>query len=80
MKLIKFYQTKRKGDNMMHSVNDDLLDDWGDDNEVLISEIFEDLEDLVIEKVWILIFEICLDESFEVDLDDDEAKFVNEKI
>jgi len=64
----------------MHSVNEDLLDDLDDDNEVLISEIFEDSVDLVIEKVWILILGICFDESFEVDLDDEGRKFVSEKI
>jgi hypothetical protein len=64
----------------MHSVNDDLLGDLDDDNEVLISEISEDSVDLVIEKVWTLIFEICSDEYSEDDSDDDELKFVNERI
>ena len=71
---------KRKGDNMMHSVNDDLLGDLDEDNEVLIFEISEDSVDLVIEEVWILIFETCLDEYLEDDSDDDELKFVNERI
>ena len=77
MKLTKFCLTKRKGDNMTHSVNDDLLDDLDDDNEVLISEIFDDSD----EEPWILIFEICSDEYSEDDLGGDEAlKCVSEKI
>ena len=41
---------RKKDDNMMHSVNDDSLDDLDDDNEVLILEISDDLVDLVDEK------------------------------
>ncbi|MBO7094884.1 hypothetical protein J6V86_01550 [bacterium] len=65
---------------MMHSVNDDSLDDSDDDNEVLISEILEDLVGSVIEKVWILILGICYEEYFEVDFDDEEQKYVSERI
>ena len=67
---------KRKNDSMMLSVNDDLLDDSVAEHEVLILEIFDDsVDDLLI-----LISEICFDESFEDDLDDEVQKFVNEKI
>ena len=67
---------KRKGDNTMHSVNDDSHDDSVDDNEDLISEISDDL----VGELLTLIFEICLVESFEVDSVDDEARYVNERI
>ena len=40
---------------MMHFANEDLLDDLDDDNEVLISEIFDDSVDLEVEKEWISI-------------------------
>jgi hypothetical protein len=69
---------RKKDDNTMHFVNDDLQDDLvDDDSEDLISGVFHDLE---MGQEWILICEICLDEFFEDDLDDDEVKFVNEKI
>jgi hypothetical protein len=70
---------KRKDDNTMHSVNDDSLDDLVEgDSEDLILEDFRDLE---IEREWISIYEIYLDEFFEDDSDeDDEVKSVNEKI
>jgi hypothetical protein len=71
---------KRRGDNMMLSVNDDSLDDFDDDSEVLILEISEGLVDSVIEKVWILIFEICFDEYLVDDLVVEEQKCVNEMI
>ena len=61
---------------MMHSVNDDSLDDSDDDNEDLISVAFHDFE---IEE-WILIWVICFDDSFDDDLGDERQKFVNEKI
>ena len=77
MKLTRFSQMRKKDDNMMLSVNDDLLDDFHDDSDDLILDDFHDLET---EQVWILILEICLDEFFEDDLDDDEVKSVNEKI
>ncbi len=80
MRLIKFCQMRKRGDYMMHSVNDDSLDDFDDDNEVLISEILEDLVGSVIEKVWILILGICYEEYFEVDFDDEEQKYVSERI
>jgi hypothetical protein len=67
---------KRKEDNMMLSVNDDSHDDLVDEMEGLISEIFDDLVD----DQLTLIFETCLVEYFEVDLVDDEVKYVNEKI
>jgi hypothetical protein len=67
---------KRKEDNMMLSVNDDSHDDLVDEIEGLISEIFDDLVD----DQLTLIFETCLVESFEVDLVDDEVKYVNERI
>jgi hypothetical protein len=67
---------KRKEDNMMLSVNDDSHDDLADEIEGLISEIFDDLVD----DLLTLIFETCLVEYFEVDLVDDEVKYVNEKI
>jgi hypothetical protein len=67
---------KKRDDSMMHFVNEDLLDDSDEDSEVLILEISEDL----VGELLILIFEICLDEYFEVDLVDDEQKYVNEKI
>ena len=59
MRLIRFCQMKRKEDNMMRSVNDDLLDDLEVDSDDLILDDFHDLE---IEQVWILILEICYDE------------------
>jgi hypothetical protein len=77
MKLIKFFQMRKKDDNMMHSVNDDLQDDLDDDNEDLIFEVFHDLE---MGQGWILICEIYLDEFSDDDLDDEKQKFVNEKI
>ena len=77
MKLTRFSQMRKKDDNMIISVNDDSLDDLDDDNDDLILDDFHDLET---EQVWILILEICLDEFFEDDLDDDEVKSVNEKI
>jgi hypothetical protein len=55
MKLIKFSLMKKRGDSMMHSVNEDLREDFDDDNEVLILEIFDDSEDFEVEKEWILI-------------------------
>jgi hypothetical protein len=68
---------RKRDDNTMPSVNDDLLDDLvDDDNEVLISVDFRDFE---IEREWILIYEIC-SEDFSVEALDDEVKFVNEKI
>jgi hypothetical protein len=67
---------KRKEDNMMLSVNDDSHDDLVDEIEGLISEIFDDLVD----DQLTLIFETCLVEYFEVDLVDDEVRYVNEKI
>jgi hypothetical protein len=69
---------RKKDDNMMHSVNDDLLDDLDDDNEDSILEDSHDLE--VVNEDLILIFEICLDECSEDDLDDEDQEFVNEKI
>ena len=67
---------KRKDDSMMLSVNDDLREDLDDDSEVLISEILGDLLD----EQLILILGIYLVEYFEVDSDDEEVKYVNEKI
>jgi hypothetical protein len=69
---------RKKDDNMMHSVNEDLLDDSDDDSEDSILEDFHDLE--VGSDDLILIFEICLDECSEDDLDDEDREFVNEKI
>ena len=81
MKLIRFCLMIKKDDNMMHSVNDDLRDDLVEvDSDDLILEIFDDLEDLDDESEWILISEICYDESFDDDLDDEEAKYVNDEI
>jgi hypothetical protein len=78
MKLTKFSQTRKKDDNMTHSVNDDLQGDLvDDDNEDLISEAFHDLE---MEQELILIYEICLGEFSDDDLVDEKQKFVNEKI
>ena len=62
----------------MHSVNEDLLDDSDDDSEDSILEDSHDLE--VGSDDLILIFEICLDECSEDDLDDEGQEFVNEKI
>jgi hypothetical protein len=76
MKLTKFSQMKKRDDSMMLFVNDDLLDDLDEGSEDLISEVFRDLE---IEQEWILIYEIYFEGSLDDDLDDDEAKFVNEK-
>jgi hypothetical protein len=76
MKLTKFYLMKRKGDNMMHSVNDDLLEGSEDEMEVLIFEISDDSEG----ELLILIFEIYLVESSEEDLVDEEVRYTNEKI
>ena len=62
----------------MHSVNDDLLDDLvDDDNEDLI---LEDSHDLEIEREWISICEIYSEDFLDDDLDEDEVKYVNEKI
>ena len=69
---------RKKDDNMMHSVNEDLLDDLDDDSEDSILEDFHDLE--VVSDDLILIFEICLDECSEDDLDDEDQESVNEKI
>jgi hypothetical protein len=80
MKLIKFSPMRKKDDSMMLSVNDDSHDDLVDDNEVSISEISEDLVDSEVEKAWILILEIYLDEYLVDDLVDDEVECVNEKI
>jgi hypothetical protein len=69
---------RKKDDNMMLSVNDDLLDDLvEDDSEDLILVDFRDLE---IEREWILICEICSEDFSDEDSDDDEVKFANEKI
>ena len=69
---------RKKDDNTMLSVNEDLRDDLvEDDNEDLILVDFRDLE---IEHEWISICEICCDEFSEDDLGDDEVKSVNEKI
>ena len=74
MKLIRFCLMKRKGDNTMHSVNDDSLDDLVEgDSEDLILEDFRDLE---IEREWISIYEIYLDEFFEDDSDEDDEIFI----
>ena len=80
MKHIEFCLMKTKDSNMMLFVSDDLHDDSDDELDDLISEIFDDLADFEIEKVWIFIFEIYLDEFSEDDLGDDEVKSVNEKI
>jgi hypothetical protein len=64
----------------MHFVNDDLLGDLDDDKGVLILVISDDLVDLEMENESILILEICLEEYFEVDLDDENREFVSEKI
>jgi hypothetical protein len=78
MRLTKFFQMRKRDDNMMHSVNDDLQDDLvDDDNEDLILDDFHDLE---MEQEWILIWEIYSDEFFDDDSDDEKQKFVNEKI
>ena len=78
MKLIKFFQMRKKDDNMMPFVNDDLHEDSeDDDNEGLI---LEDSHDFEIEREWISIYEIYCDEFFEDDSGDDEVKSVNEKI
>jgi hypothetical protein len=71
---------RKKDHNMMLFVNDDLLDDLEVDSEVLILEIFEDSVDLVIEKVWILILEICYEEYLVDDLEVEEQRYVNEEI
>jgi phosphate uptake regulator len=69
---------KKRGDSMMLSVKDDLLEGFDElDDEDSISVDFRDSE---IEREWILIWEICLEEYFEDDLEVDEQKFVNEKI
>ena len=62
---------------MMLFVNDDSLDDLVevDDDLILV-----DLDDLVIERVQILIYEICFDEYLDDDLVDDEQELENEKI
>jgi hypothetical protein len=71
---------KKRDDNMTLSVNDDSHEDLVDEMEVLILEISEDLVDLEMEKESILIWEICLEDSLDEDLDDDELKYVSEKI
>jgi hypothetical protein len=71
---------RKKEVNMMLSVNDDSLDDFDDDREVLILEILEDSVDLVIEKVWILILEIYFDEYLVDDLGVEGQRYVNEMI
>jgi hypothetical protein len=69
---------KRKDDNMMLFVNEDLLDDLDeDDNDDLILVDFHDLE---IEREWISICEIYSEDFLDEDSDEDEVKFVNEKI
>jgi hypothetical protein len=69
---------RKKGDNMMLSVNDDLLDDSDEeDNEDLI---LVDFHDLGIEREWISICEIYSEDFLDDDLDEDEVKYVNEKI
>jgi hypothetical protein len=69
---------RKKDDNMMLSVNDDLQDDLVvDDSEDSILVVFHDLE---IEREWISICEIYCDEFSDDDLDEDEVRFVNEKI
>jgi hypothetical protein len=71
---------KRKEGSMMHSVNEDLLDDSVDDNDDLIFEIFEDSVDSEIESEWILIWETYYDDFLDEVLEDEEGvKFVNEK-
>jgi len=67
---------KRKDDSMMLFVSDDSLDDSDDDNEDLILVILDDSEP----EVWILIWEICLDDSSGEDSGDDELRCVNERI
>ena len=62
---------------MMLSVNDDLREDLEDDNDDLIFEVSRDLE---IEREWILIYEIWLDEYSGDDFDDEGQRFVNERI
>ena len=63
---------KRKEGSMMLFVNNDSHEGLDDDHhEVLISEIFDDSVDLAMARVWTLIYEIYLDESFEVDLVDE---------
>ena len=77
MRLIRFCLMRKKDDNMMHSVNDDLLDDLvEDDNDDLI---LDDSHDLEIEREWISICEICLEDFLDEDSDEDEVKSVNEK-
>ena len=61
-------------------VSDDLHDDSDDELDDLSSEIFDDFADFEIEKVWILILEIYFDEYLVDDLDEDELRYVNEKI
>ena len=61
MKLTKFCPTKRKDDNMMLFVSDDLREDLEVEHEGLIFEVFRDLEIEVDE--WILIWEIYLEDS-----------------
>jgi hypothetical protein len=58
MRLTKFFQMRKRDDNMMHSVNDDLLEGSEDEMEVLIFEIFEDSVVLEMENESILIYEI----------------------
>ena len=76
MKLIEFCQMKKRDSNMMLFVNDDLVDDLVERDEVLI---LVDFDDLVIEQVLILIFEIYFDEFFD-DLVVEDLELKNEKI
>jgi len=70
---------KKRDNNMMLFVSDDLHDDF-DEIDDLIFEISVIFDDLVIEQVLILIFEIYYDEYFEVDLVDDEVRLKSEMI
>ena len=78
MKLTKFCPMKRKDDNMMLFVSDDLREDLEVEREGLIFEVFRDLEIEVGE--WILIWEIYLEDSLGEDSDDEVLRCVSEKI
>jgi hypothetical protein len=71
---------RKKDDNMMLFVSDDLQGDLGDDNEDLIFEILDDLVGLVEGNEWISIWEIYCDDFLGDDLGEDEQRYVSEKI
>ena len=77
MKLIKFCLMRKKDDNTMPSVNEDLLDDSVEDDSE--DSILDDFHDFEIEHEWISIWGICYEDFSDDDLDEDEVKSVNEK-